>query len=1472
MKKLLTLLFLLCMSIGAWAHIAPGSYAIKVYGTNKYLNPTDWTVKGNNKMAYTTTARPAWDVLDGSSTGTNVISVEGSVQTLNPYHYNHATDPQTTVGCWSSGIRDNNGDAEWSIEPVETVAGAYTIKSKNKNCYLSYDAGNAYVLMTATTISPACYFVFEDLSAPETPLLTIGCVSDVHCMNNMITPSSGNLDDITVRSSLTTVLNRMKTEDNPDVLVFGGDSESDNTIAEENSNKVRQVLAEAMRGVFQDGKNPNVLWMTGNHDYEVANFDNIPKPYNAGNFYDFPMKQDIGQLDDSDLFYEYADNGARGQEKLLAAYHYVINGFDFVVLNCGKYFFRNAWDYTFSTESATWVQNKLQEIDPDGTKTVFFLCHVPFPDSNSINASGNKGMKTTEGYPILKAACAAHPNLIMLYGHDHGQDNAYIREKTSQRVTLYDPSGNVITTTDANHVDGTMPEDAPEGGETSEEMSLDNICLKSQSSQYFSIDGSNNIVMQNTPYSFTCGEIDGVDNAHNLKLASSSRWINSGTNGLLSTTTTNNDDNVRHFYFYEVTSNNGSTITAKQVNAPSANKDYLLGVSNIKSGSNGFYVVYAQAGNSSSVRLDVVRINNSSIVTLSNGKKTVSDIPQNITLTSSNTDSYGNPIVFNKVLWQVEKMLTTGTFYVTHNDQHLIKDANNLNLGNTETEHALTAGSATGTFKLETSSGKYLHIGSSGRWSDGTANDLLLFGTDGKRVYNIVSGQPYYIVALYSSNSTYYAMKGTVFGSGSGQRMDTQAVTLNSDQTQMTATPGDNFLWTFNDVNAPAPSTPGSAEPAETSFFSSFMGSLRYYYNTIEGNSTDPADSPRVVQALVVKVYEDRVELHMKNYNETGTINGITIAATPTPYTSFRTVTHSEPVEYVKGDLINYTLTDEAGSEYSGSYYGSRGDYPTFAGVTGVTYSDENWEDNPSAGIEYRFTATINFPFPVSSATVHNYTYIGIQNNNQRLLFNDNGNVKMNPGVLPNNGNVDNYKWEIVPSLSENTFTFLLKNFNGKYIAGTEATNHDNTFALSVEGTGYAFSDVNGGRGFNVPNTTKFLSVNSPGTADQNLCIWNKNNDTHTGCTLGFPAPDDFEALMTKLCQYELADGIGNYNTTEENATKIADVKAGTQYATVAEFNAMMGACEINQPTAGFYYFKGTASGHYMTVHATNANLNSTASTRGTSNIFYLSADNKLIPYSRPLYIKVSDGLAVANVGEEGLVAEFLGSNTMVGSYNIKVSATNNYFYDWTTDNTEKVLINNERDHDRCQWTLEPVEELNVTLNANSGCASFYAPVAMTVTEGDAYIAIVKDASTITLSPIADNVIPAGYGVILKGSGTATLSFGGEVTEDRENALKGSAYTKVKPTDEGTIYVLVNNNGAPAFQMYSGANVNGFKAYLPITGSNSNLRVVFDEGIATDIEAITDNGQIEIFDLQGRRVQKAKSGIYIVNGKAKVIR
>lgn len=332
---------------------------------------------------------------------------------------------------------------------------------------------------------PFVYTVGETggTSGSGAPLLTIACVSDIHTQEGWLSAdswadqdnairNSKEIKDVKVRESLVEAVKALKGE-GVDVLIVGGDCHSDATVDEEHWRQVRRLMSEALRdanasktaGEAGDPDVP-VLYVNGNHEYEVAStwggngkgYYNwrYTRPFNAGEYYEYPMSCDIGVLaNDYDCFYEDAPNDgltvARKTMPVLAAYHYTIKGFDFLVLNCGKHLFAHANNYTYSAESVEWVGRKLQQIyadDPSHTKTVFFALHLPFGDSNSMNTSEDKGLSYYESTRRLKAILAQYPGLVMLYGHDHGQDLAYIRSKTSQRVTRYDNHGNVMATSD----------------------------------------------------------------------------------------------------------------------------------------------------------------------------------------------------------------------------------------------------------------------------------------------------------------------------------------------------------------------------------------------------------------------------------------------------------------------------------------------------------------------------------------------------------------------------------------------------------------------------------------------------------------------------------------------------------------------------------------------------------------------------------------------------------------------------------------------------------------------------------------------------------------------------------------------------------------------------------------------------------------------------------------------------------------
>ncbi len=703
----------------------------------------------------------------------------------------------------------------------------------------------------------------------EKPLLTLACISDIHTERSLI--DCANLDDIAVRGSFSRTVTMLKRDEKIDVMLLGGDCTSDATIPIGNWEKVRELIARNTRRAFpSSAMQTPVLYVTGNHDYEVANWDNIPKPYNAGDYYTFPMKEDIGELTADEAFYEEADNGSLGTMTLLAAYHYVINGFDFVILNCGKNFFKNAWNYIYSEESVQWVADKLAEIyadDPD--KTVFFALHVPFSDSNSIREP-SKGIASSPGEKLLKKTLSQYPNLIMLYGHDHGGDKAYIRSKTSQRVTRYDKNGNVIATTDETHIDGIVPgmPDEPE-----EEMPTA-FYLKNRGNNLYLGYNTYNLapITDKTKITFT----QQGDKGYYLELdatnpsASSNSFVHIGSNGYFS------GGDVSLLYIYIIDEADGQK--AQRTTKLMAGNTYLIVG---KNGSN-YYALSNETYNSGSAqRMQRVQVS-----------------------LSSDLETLTLPSASEALLWEFEEIVageeiaTTADWcirsyasgeYLGFNPRNLgiVTEANVTTIEVTDATNAAYALRVSGSGSE--ANGNYVISSSSGRFSANANNYPTYFfkvtkmdetGIEAEKAVQLDANEIYLIVAENAKDrSQLYALTNQGYPATDSNRLIGLGVTVTDGKITLPASRTD-ALWT---LEKPV------SEEAEPSFFSAFMGSMRYYYNTIDPGDM-PVETPNIVQALLVYVYADRVELHMKNYNRSGTINGITVNKQLAPYISYRKV------------------------------------------------------------------------------------------------------------------------------------------------------------------------------------------------------------------------------------------------------------------------------------------------------------------------------------------------------------------------------------------------------------------------------------------------------------------------------------------------------------------------------------------------------------------------------------------------------
>ena len=140
------------------------------------------------------------------------------------------------------------------------------------------------------------------------------------------------------------------------------------------------------------------------------------------------------------------------------------------------------------------------------------------------------------------------------------------------------------------------------------------------------------------------------------------------------------------------------------------------------------------------------------------------------------------------------------------------------------------------------------------------------------------------------------------------------------------------------DINANEQAVLDPEPTADPSFISVFLGSMRYYNNAIEGSwvSSSYERTPKIIQAMMIYVYQDRIEFHMKNYGSTGKLTdfegkptSVELAEVPAPYIVYRNVKlkndHPTPtaMKIINEEQIrNAKLYSIFGTEVDENYHG----------------------------------------------------------------------------------------------------------------------------------------------------------------------------------------------------------------------------------------------------------------------------------------------------------------------------------------------------------------------------------------------------------------------------------------------------------------------------------------------------------------------------------------------------------------------
>ena len=418
--------------------------------------------------------------------------------------------------------------------------------------------------------------------------------------------------------------------------------------------------------------------------------------------------------------------------------------------------------------------------------------------------------------------------------------------------------------------------------------------------------------------------------------------------------------------------------------------------------------------------------------------------------------------------------------------------------------------------------------------------------------------------------------------------------------------------------------------------------------------------------------------------------------------------------------------------------------------------------------------------------------------------------------------------------------------------------------------------------------------------SNDNLAYWTGGADAGSTFTVSSVTANATEltAIADKLdaCTYGTAFGeysLSGAYTGYESYMKtviIPGLKSGYTYEHLLNARAIKDAKSLNMPEAGsFLRIKGNTSGKYLASGlASNNKFNMTKAEDATT-IFYFDG-TRLTNFGSGMCNGMNKSAWEWVVGNSASTVVFQDGLTN-GGYGIK-SATCNFYDNGDNSNSadrgDNVTITESTNKRYTKWQLTEVTSLPVTFNSAAlGYATFNSPVALEIPKDvKAYVCRI-DGETIKFfnaNKYTDGdgnwILPANTAVLLynkdylkdETKDFTIVSEEGSYGED-ENKFEGTV-AAVNPATGCTYYSLrktKNVNTMGFYQRTSTAALAGFRAWIvDHTGGARNFTIVFDgDSDPTGIvEAMgLENDNVEIYDLNGRKLSSYQKGINIINGK-----
>ena len=190
-------------------------------------------------------------------------------------------------------------------------------------------------------------------------------------------------------------------------------------------------------------------------------------------------------------------------------------------------------------------------------------------------------------------------------------------------------------------------------------------------------------------------------------------------------------------------------------------------------------------------------------------------------------------------------------------------------------------------------------------------------------------------------------------------------------------------------------------------------------------------------------------------------------------------------------------------------------------------------------------------------------------------------------------------------------------------------------------------------------------------------------------------------------------------------------------------------------------------------------------------------------------------------------------------------------------------------------FIVDPVAKLSA-----AGMGTFCAPSACKAPEGLSVYTAAEAGNVVTLSKVADGIVPARQGVVLSGEAGVTYAMEAAKTAGTElagNALKAAVSATTIENDNTYVLICNSQNKGQFARLENGETIPAGKAYMEIddTQTAANyLSIAF--GTETAIKAIDAAkktvGDDAYYSLQGKKIERPQHGAYIHTGTVYVIK